>query len=284
MFTLDRWWTRVGESVFGFSVSCLLLFIFSAPSDTRMDRPLAAYAFAYFLVFCGGWGLGAYKRGKEHEIVTAVLGTVGAWIIFYFVLQACKKVARTLTPAQLQDFVVGSVLVYGSMKLSSLLYLTAQGLKCVGGGGVNCQATTFPVFSISAMILLILLFRLAILPSTTTSPSGSQIGAFKDLKLRTKVSMLGLLLAGVGNTFLFANMSESGISDELRALYVTVLITIGIVAVFELVALIRFERERRRQTIAVESGAAPPPPPSTPKSRITEDSHNMFDNLTGGFT
>ena len=248
-----------------------------------MDRPLAAYLFMYCLVFTGGWFLGEYKRGKDIEVIASGCTCVVILIVFYFILKARKRIARTLTPSQLQDFVVGSVLVYGGMKLSGLLYLSAQGLKCVGGAAQSCTATTFPVLSISFMIVLILIYRLAILPLTTTTPSGSQIGAFKDLKLKTKVSMLGLLLAGAGNTFLFANMQESNMPKPMKNLYRTVLITIGAVALFELVGLIRFKRERRRQTIAVESGSSHPPLSSS-QSRNSDKTNNMLDNFTGGYT
>ena len=63
--------------------------------------------------------------------------------------------------------------------------------------------------------------------------------------------------------------------------YSLVLIAIFFVITVELVSLIHYQRERRRQTIPMESGA-PQPPPQPPQSRITDDSHKILDAVTGG--
>eukprot|EP00518_Triparma_eleuthera_P003054 CAMPEP_0182456710 /NCGR_PEP_ID=MMETSP1319-20130603/2484_1 /TAXON_ID=172717 /ORGANISM="Bolidomonas pacifica, Strain RCC208" /LENGTH=80 /DNA_ID=CAMNT_0024655023 /DNA_START=133 /DNA_END=371 /DNA_ORIENTATION=- len=79
----------------GFSFSCALLFTFSAPSDVKMDRPLEAYGFVYFLVICFGFGFADYKRGKDTGIIAAGIALVVFWVIFYFLLQARKRIARS---------------------------------------------------------------------------------------------------------------------------------------------------------------------------------------------
>ena len=189
------WWRDLGASVLGFSLACLLLFLFSAPSDTRMDRPLVAYVFVYSFATCGGLGLGYYKRGINAGVIGTGITLVVGWIICYFLLQARKRIARSLTPNQLQDFVVGSVLIYGGMKLSGLLYLTAQGYKCLQEDVKYCSATTVPVMSISFMICMILVYRLAILPLATAATTRSQVGSFRNITMKNRASMLGLLVA-----------------------------------------------------------------------------------------
>ena len=278
--TADRWWKEIGNSVLGLSASCALLFIFSAPADTRMDRSLAAYTFAYFLVICGGRGLGQYKRGDDSGVTVAGICLVVVWIIFYFILQARKRIARTLTPKQLQDFVVGSVLIYGILKLAGLLYLTAQGYKCLAGGAESCAATTYPVLSISLMMFVIILYKLAIAPLTTTITSGPQVGALINIKLKTRASMYGMMVAGAGNLFLFSSIKEGKFEDPMRILFSVVTLAMVFVMLVELIATIHYQRERRRQTIAIESSATPAPPPSTPQSRGTDDTSKIFDALT----
>ena len=252
-----------------------------------MDRPLAAYAFAYWLVICGGWGLGEYKRGKDTKVIAAGIALVVGWIIAFFLLQARKRIARSLTPSQLQDFVVNSVLIYGGMKLSGLLYLTAQGYKCLEGDAKYCSATTLPVMSISIMIGMILVYRLAISPLTTAPTTRSQVGSFKNITMKNRASMLGLLVAGAGNCYLFSSIKDSEIEEPMLYLTAVVITAIGFVSLVELIAIIRYQSVRRRQTIAVESGAAPPPPPSTTstpktKSRNTDDTNNMLEAMAGG--
>ena len=279
--TEHLWYARMGESVFGFSASCLLLFIFSAPADTRMDRTLAAYSFAYFLVYCGGWGLGYYKRGKDSAAIVSGIALVVYWIICYFLLQARKRIARSLSPKQLQDYVVGSVLIYGILKLAGLLYLTAQGFKCFQGGAESCSATTYPIVSISFMMFVILLYKLAIFPLTTTITSCPQLGALLNIKLKTRASMYGMLVASAGNCFLFSSIKGGPVEMPMAILWLVVMVAMFFVILVELIATIRYQRERRCQTIAIESGAAPSPPASTPQSRGTNDTSKLFEGVAG---
>jgi len=237
---------------------------------------------------CGGLGLGSYKRDYNYgAIIAGIFVVVVGWIIFFPLLQARKRIARSLTPNQLQDFVVGSVLIYGGMKLSGLLYLTAQGYKCLQEDVKDCSATTFPVMSISIMIFMILVYRLAILPLATAPTTRSQVGSFRNITMKNRASMLGLLVAGAGNCFLFSSIKVGIIEKPMWYLTHVVLAAIVFVMLVELIAIIRYQSVRRRQTIAVESGATPPPPPSTTstpksKSRNTDDTNNMLEAVAGG--
>ena len=234
-----------------------------------MDRPLAAYVFVYLLVTVGSWGLGECKRAYYTNAISAGITLVVAWIIAFFLLQARKRTARSLTPNQLQDFVVGSVLIYGGMKLSGLLYLTAQGYKFLQEDAGGCSATTVPVLSISFMILMVLVYRLAILPLATAPTTRSQVGSFKNITMKNRASMLGVLVAGGGNIFLFSSIKDGWLEKPMLYLTLVVLIAIVFVMLLELIAIIRYQSVRRRQTIAVESGAAPPPPPPPPRAEKT---------------
>ena len=98
--------------------------------------------------------------------------------------------------------------------------------------------------------------------------------------MKNRVSMLGLLVAGAGNCFLFSSIKEGYIEEPMWYLTAVVVSAIIFVMLVELIAIIRYQRERRRQTIAM-AGAAPPPP-STPKSRNTDDTNKIMDNLATG--
>ena len=64
-------------------------------------------------------------------------------------------------------------------------------------------------------------------------------------------------------------------------LWTLVIAAMTLVILVELIATIRCQRERRRQTIAIDSGAAPAPPPSTPQSRGTNDTSKLFEGVAG---
>ena len=141
-------------------------------------------------------------------------------------------------------------------------------------------ATTTPIASISFMIFMILIYRLAILPLATAPTTHSQVASFRNITMKNRVSMLGLLVAGAGNCFLFSSIKEGYIEEPMWYLTAVVVSAIIFVMLVELIAIIRYQRERRRQTIAM-AGAAPPPP-STPKSRNTDDTNKIMDNLATG--
>ena len=229
--------------------------------------------------------MGDYKRGKDAVAINAGIVLVVTWIISYFLLQARKRLARSMTPKQLQDYVVGSVLIYGGMKLSGLVYLTAQGYECLQADAGSCLATTFPVLSISLMILMVLVYRLAILPLVTAPINRSQVGSLRNITMKNRASILGILVAGAGNTFLFSTIKDGDIEDPMKYLTFVVVAAIIFVILVELIAIIYYQRERRRQTIAAESFGAPPPPPSnasTPRSRNGDDNDKILDAMAGG--
>ena len=226
--------------------------------------------------------MGLYKRGNDNEAIITGIALVVAWIIVSFLLQARKRLARSLSPKQMEDFVVGSVLIYGSMKLFTLVYLTAQGYKCLGGGANYCTATTLPVLSISFMIFIVLIYRLAILPLTTAPITRSQVGSL-NISLKNRASMLGILFAGLGNTFLFSSIEDGSIEDPMWYLTYVVIAAIVFVMFVELIAIIYYQRERRRQMIATESFSAQPPPSTSP-DRGTDDREKIMDKIASGMT
>ena len=99
----------------------------------------------------------------------------------YFLLSARKRIATTLAPKQLEGYITRSVLVFGGMKISSMVYLSTEALKCLCGGAESYSTAIFPVVVISAMLGMILIYRLAILRVATTSISIVDIGAFVGL-------------------------------------------------------------------------------------------------------
>ena len=221
--------------------------------------------------------MGQYKQGKDTvRVIGSGILLVVVWIICYFVFQVRKKIGRTLSPKQLQDYVVGSVLIYGGvMKLSGLVYLTAQGLKCLGGGAETCTAITYPVVSISLMIITILFYRLAILPLSTTTTTGSQLGSLKRIKRKTKASMFGMMVVGFANTLLFSYMFEGEISYLMLGVAFVAIMALVFVIFVELFSLFRNQR--------IESGSREPSPSAPQISPSGDSQDKIMEKMSGTF-
>ena len=127
----------------------------------------------------------------------------------YFSLLARRKIGN-FSPKQLEEYVTGTVFLYGASQMTGIVYLSSQVNKCLAKhhyAGYDmrkeCGATIYPALSISLMIALGLLFKLAFAPLSASTITLSELVKFKGLRVKQKAQMLALFYIGFGNLFLF---------------------------------------------------------------------------------
>ena len=76
------------------------------------------------------------------------------------------------------------------------------------------------------MIFMILFYSLANLPLTTAPTTRSQVRSIRNITMKNRASMLGMLVAGAGNCFLFSSIKAGGIEKPMRFLTWVVLAVI----------------------------------------------------------
>mmetsp|Transcript_9131 Transcript_9131/g.18265 ORF Transcript_9131/g.18265 Transcript_9131/m.18265 type:complete len:204 (+) Transcript_9131:505-1116(+) len=191
---------------------------------------------------------------------------------------------QELSNERLEDYYDNAVFKYGASQVTAAAYLSSQSMKCISrpdnenevdGGFYSCGGTILPTMTISFMVTLSLVYKLAIEPLTKHTVTVREVRAFRGLSFKVKFQMLLLTLIISGNTYLFGQIKEAPALFYIRVLVSIVGVAELLVVFSELCSILFLQHRRRRLTMAAESEGG------EEEGAARGKSSELFDNIVG---
>ena len=145
-----------------------------------------------------------------------------------------------------------------------------------------CGASIMPSFCISSMIMMIMVFRLCMVPlsSRAAETSLSDVCNIEDLTPKLKIQMLSIFTVFFGNIVLFGLQEEGPQPMWMWYLGLVVGLNILFVLLVEFVFMFIAQERQRRQSLAVPIEHAEGPAAGKEQLR-SKNSSDVLEKMTG---